>query len=147
MERFLIVQGSVKNRVIDNASRSGHNEAMPEPLAITASAVIREVLRIGLPDATWETWAIAEIREALPEWLDLQVFVCDLLYAYRQVPIRAERVVHHSSVGPGCGVAIRCCLQQLPQLLVSGRELHAPSNSNSSNDTQEGGGVHCRIFR
>ena len=99
--RFLISQASGKKRCIDDALRAGMNDATsmeetittipPDFPSLLVHALFSQVLRMWHPgiDLAKDT---AELIKLLPEWLDPNMFIQDMVDAYRQVPAKPEHL-------------------------------------------------------
>ena len=87
VERFLIVQPDGKQRVIDNARKSGHNihTSMQETISTVNVDFVASVAR--MVNTTLETHLCEP-----PEWLDLRLGTDDLPDAYRGLPVQDDHL-------------------------------------------------------
>ena len=87
VERFLIIQPDGKQRVIDNARKSGHNmhTSMQETISTVNVDFVASVAR--MVNTTLETlWSDP------PDWLDLRLATDDLPDAYRGLPVQDDHL-------------------------------------------------------
>ena len=92
MKRFAIEQAGGKVRVIDDACRSGHNEAtkMCETIFTTSSdfpilatmLVLQEILKVEYPGIDLSKPG-DELCKLVPEWADMRMMLQDMADAYR----------------------------------------------------------------
>ena len=87
VERFLIIQPDGKQRVIDNARKSGHNRhtSMQETISTVNVDFVASVAR--MVNTALEThWSDP------PDWLDLRLGTDDLPDAYRGLPVQDDHL-------------------------------------------------------
>lgn len=103
LERFLIVQGCGKKRVIDNARRAGHNRhtLLGETICTTSVDFIASVARMTSKALVGDAVCVPESLD----WLQLRIGTDDLPDAYRGLPVCDEHLkfsivaVHVANLG------------------------------------------------
>ena len=103
LERFLIVQGCGKRRVIDNGRKTGHNEhtLMSETISTTSVDLIASAARM----TSQALFGTEPLPAECPGWLQLRIGTDDLPNAYRGLPVCEDHLrfsmvaVHVSGLG------------------------------------------------